>query len=413
MKQKLLSILLLLLATPFYAQWWVHQDSGVTSNLNDVYCITPNMVVVVGDSGVILKTTDGGANWIPKTAGTQQFLRRVQFADDLHGYAIGGAGTLLKTTDAGETWTAIATGTTNDLYGLSVWNENTFYISGTNGFIARTDNGGATFSDQSHGQIAVFNNIQFLNANTAFASSYDYYGADSNAMVKTTDAGEHWNLALDQNTSYFYFMDENVGFIRDGVGFHKTIDGGATFTDFMAASDIEMADVFATNANTLWQVGTNAMLCNCSYFCIHKADITEPFAPEEVENCYVDTNGALPFEAIHFGNETTGYIVGWGGQILKNSTGNMGPLAVNEFEGIDFVKLYPNPTSGLFNITFEQKQSAPFTIEITDVLGKQAFAESHQNQNDTVINIESLSSGVYFFKLQSDRGSITKKLIKQ
>jgi len=413
MKQKLLTVLFLLLSIPFYAQWWVPQDSGVTSNLNDVYCLTANTVLVVGDGGVILKTTDGGENWIQKTSGTVQFLRKIQFANSTTGYAAGGSGTLLKTTDAGESWNPIATGITTDLLGLSVFNESTFYISGNNGLIQRTDDGSATFIDQSYGENPVFNNIQLLDQNTAFASSYDYYGADSNAFLKTTDGGLNWTLEPDQNTAYFYFMDENVGFLKNGTGFHKTTDGGMTLTDFMTTSDEDVNDMFATNQNTLWQVGSNYMLCNCAFFCIRKADFTDPLMPEAVQNCYADTDGGLPFEAIHFANETTGYIVGWGGKILKNSTGHMEELAVNEFDDQDFVKTYPNPSSGLVNITFKDKQSAPFSIEITDVLGKKAFAQSYQNQNDIAINIESFSHGVYFLKLQSDRGSTIKKLVRQ
>jgi len=56
----------------------------------------------VGYHGIILKTTNGGANWFSQTSGTTQHLHSVHFpADALTGYAVGDTGTILKTTDGG------------------------------------------------------------------------------------------------------------------------------------------------------------------------------------------------------------------------------------------------------------------------------------------------------------------------
>ena len=337
MKHTLLTFLFVLVSISSHAQWWEPQISGVNVNLNDVYCITENIVVIVGDGGTILKTLDGGAHWIQKTSGTTNFLRKVQFINNTIGYAVGSGGTLLKTIDGGESWNSVATGLTTELSGLSVINENTFYISGNQGLIKKTNDGGVTFIDQSYNQNSFFKNIQFLNEDIGYASSFDYYGADSNAFIKTTDGGLTWTSILDQNTSCFYFINENIGFIRNGNGLRKTIDGGLTLTDLMVFSDGETADIFALNENISWNVGNNFTLCNCASFCIHKANFNNEPNLQETENCYADSNGGVPFEAIHFANETTGYAVGWGGMILKNSTGNMENLSVNEFNKKDFV----------------------------------------------------------------------------
>lgn len=413
MKHTLLTFLLVLSSIPFYGQWWEPQISGVASNLNDVYCITSNMVVAIGDAGTILKTTDGGAHWLQKSSGTTLALRKLQFVNNTTAYAVGEAGTILKTIDGGESWSAIASGTTANLLGLSALDESTFYVSGSDGLIKRTHDGGATFTNQSYGQNHAFKNIQILDALTAYALSYDYYGSDLNAFIKTTDGGLTWVPISDRNTSYFYFMNENTGFIKDSSGFHKTIDGGQTWTDLSVYSEGNTVDMFAVNENKLWQVENNYTLCNCSFFCIRKTGLNDGPSPVETQNCYADTNGALPFEAIHFANETTGFVVGWGGKILKNATGNMENLAVNEFDQKDFVKIYPNPSSGLVNLSFEEKHNEPFSIEIADILGKKMVVQSYANQNDATVNIESLSGGVYFLKLQSGNGSTTQKLIKR
>ena len=99
--KKVTIFLFILCSISFYGQW-VQQFSGVYENLNDVYCVTENLVFVVGDNGKILKITDSGDNWVQKTSGTTQILNRIQFANATVGYAVGNYGILLKTTDGGE-----------------------------------------------------------------------------------------------------------------------------------------------------------------------------------------------------------------------------------------------------------------------------------------------------------------------
>ena len=117
--KKIIALLLLLNSLPFYAQWWTLQNSGVTANLNDVSGITGNEVLIVGNSGTILKTIDGGVHWVQKTSSTISNLMKIQFVNPTIGYAVGENGTLLKTTDSGESWSTITTGITSNFYGLS------------------------------------------------------------------------------------------------------------------------------------------------------------------------------------------------------------------------------------------------------------------------------------------------------
>jgi photosystem II stability/assembly factor-like uncharacterized protein len=56
-----------------------------------------------GYSGIILKSTDGGLNWVQQASGTSVILRNIDFADSLLGYAAGDNGTILKTTNGGIT----------------------------------------------------------------------------------------------------------------------------------------------------------------------------------------------------------------------------------------------------------------------------------------------------------------------
>ena len=59
---------------------------------------------IVGDTGTILKTTNGGTSWDPLPSGVSSHLRGVFFLDADQGYACGDAGTILVTSDGGASW---------------------------------------------------------------------------------------------------------------------------------------------------------------------------------------------------------------------------------------------------------------------------------------------------------------------
>ena len=82
-------------------QSWNAQTSGTTKWLESVYFTSSTTGWVVGDSGLIVQTTDGGNSWNAQTSGTVWALLSVYFTDATTGWAVGGVGTILKTTDGG------------------------------------------------------------------------------------------------------------------------------------------------------------------------------------------------------------------------------------------------------------------------------------------------------------------------
>ncbi|NNJ52873.1 MAG: T9SS type A sorting domain-containing protein, partial [Ignavibacteriaceae bacterium] len=63
-----------------------------------------NSGTAVGYFGTILRTTEGGDNWVSQTSGTTNPLIGVSFTDVNNGTAVGGIGTILKTTTGGATY---------------------------------------------------------------------------------------------------------------------------------------------------------------------------------------------------------------------------------------------------------------------------------------------------------------------
>ena len=64
-------------------------------------CSIQESAFVVGDAGTIFKTTDAGMTWSPLTSGTTNTLHDVYFFDATQGVAVGEQGLILRTTDGG------------------------------------------------------------------------------------------------------------------------------------------------------------------------------------------------------------------------------------------------------------------------------------------------------------------------
>ncbi|WP_055442696.1 T9SS type A sorting domain-containing protein [Lacinutrix himadriensis] len=81
-------------------------------------------------------------------------------------------------------------------------------------------------------------------------------------------------------------------------------------------------------------------------------------------------------------------------------------LSNNEFETTGFA-IYPNPvTNGLVNII--SKTDEAITVSVFDILGKQVI---NQTVNNNVLNVASLTSGVYILKASQNGSVSTKKLV--
>lgn len=202
---------------------------------------------------------------------------------------------------------------------------------------------------------------------------------------------------------------------------YKTTDGGTNLSN-LGYSNGQVQDLFAFNENLLWEVNYIQTLCNCEYYCITKKDSAEIPENQEISNCFFYNYEAV-FNAIYFANQTTGYLVGklYGdgggfgppfsrGVIFKNSTGLNTPLAVNQFDKNNAITIFPNPASDQITISFNQTPTQPFTIEITDALGKQIYSKSFQPQNRITLPTASFSKGIYFLTISGEKKQ-TQKLI--
>ncbi|RPI13404.1 MAG: T9SS C-terminal target domain-containing protein [Ignavibacteriae bacterium] len=128
--------------------WTIKQFSF--NKLNKIYFIDANTGFTVGikPGNAIWKTTNGGQSWNEKHVGFAYEPKDIYFINSYLGIAAGRHGLVLRTNNGGNNWVQDISGTTNDLYGVSMTSDNTNillcnikgYIVGLEGIILKNNN---------------------------------------------------------------------------------------------------------------------------------------------------------------------------------------------------------------------------------------------------------------------------------
>ena len=282
------------------ADWTVLREDdilrgdGIEGMLQDVYFMDNQNGMVVGDSGLMLKTSDGGKTWEkveidmrPPGAGQSPGaggggpppgfgrggpapLYNIYFIDENVGYITGGRGIILKTEDGGKTWARKMArsdtpgrggrrgGIRANLMGIQMISETTGFIAGSENTILKTTDGGETWVGSSErarvGETRNnLENIWFVSPTTGWVIG------SFGTLLHTADGGENWEKrdpGFDNNLFGIYFFDENTGWIcgQEGLILHTT-DGGATWNQQKAESFDDLHDIIFVDAMVGWAVG--------------------------------------------------------------------------------------------------------------------------------------------------------------
>ncbi len=269
MKKKyfLLVIIFIMLSSTAYSQWiWLSQNSGTNNALYSIAFADLNTGWSVGNSGIILKTTNSGGVWTSQISGTSNYLNSVFPINNNLVWAVGAAGTVLKSTNGGSNWTSSTIGSTlvdvcfanittgwivggvYDNNGLILktsngginWNSQTIpgkmlwcvyftdnstgWVGGQNGTLLKTTDQGITWINQNIQTTGILGSIQFINPNTGWANA-------NGTIFKTTNGGYNWIDLQRQFVRESFFIDDETGWAV-GEGFiSKTTNGGTNWTN--------------------------------------------------------------------------------------------------------------------------------------------------------------------------------------
>jgi photosystem II stability/assembly factor-like uncharacterized protein len=141
---------------------WQMQYATTRKLFYDVAAIDAQQAWLVGGGGVILRTVDGGSNWNEQPSVTTQSLRAVHFVDAKRGWAVGAGGAIVATLNGGNRWQNQNSNTTQTLNNLWFVNSTEGWAAGERGTLLHTRDGGATWQDESLKTYASLNKLFFV-----------------------------------------------------------------------------------------------------------------------------------------------------------------------------------------------------------------------------------------------------------
>ena len=139
--------------------------------------------------------------------------------------------------------------------------------------------------------------------------------------------------------------------------------------------------------------------------------------------------GGTPYSYLWNTSETTPQITpttnGWYWCIVTDVNGCIGDTAFYEVTGIltgvlDYsisdIKIYPNPSKDVFNISFTSEAVQNLKVRVINLVVEEIVLEDLEQfigEYTKQINLKDNTKGIYFLEIETDAGIINKKLIFQ
>jgi hypothetical protein len=86
------------------------------------------------------------------------------------------------------------------------------------------------------------------------------------------------------------------------------------------------------------------------------------------------------------------------------------PTSMENISGENEVFIYPNPVTD--ELTVQSLKFKVESVEVYDVVGKVLQSQETRTRNQVNVNVSSLAPGIYFVKVESERGIVVRKFVK-
>lgn len=414
--------------------WQPMPNAPITENKHDdVFFISSTSGWLVTAVGEIWKTTDGGNSWQLKKTYSGIRLRCVSFADSLRGWVgkfqIKGSDlyALLQTTDGGETWTEvknIPSPAPQGMCGLFTNFDPFIYgcgrYAGPPIFIKSTD-GGTTWTSKDLSLLAsMLIDIHFFTPDSGIiVGARTTQTGEKGVILQTTDGGESWNILYTTRHSQVWcwkisFPTREVGYVslqtfQDSVFFLKTTNGGKTWNEnlFLKAGGSYSPQAIGFVSEHVGWIGAYPR-----------------FGTLRSEATYKTTNGGLSWtidptsknmNRMRWMNDTLGFAAGNTVYQYKKTVTNI--LESKESpQSFILEQNYPNPFNPKTTIKFSLPRMSFVSLRIFDLLGKEVAVllqddEMQEGNYSIPFTANDLSSGVYWYRLETGTNIQTRKMI--
>ena len=408
----------------FAQSGWIQQNSGITSKINAVYFENSQTGWSVGDSGKIIKTTNGGTNWFLLISGTTKNLKSLSFTSKDNAFTVGDSGIVLNTTNGGITW-IYANFPNHNYYFSSVFfvNDLIGYIGGTpNDFLSiskifKTSNGGDSW-DSLSAEASFVKAIYFINPVIGWIIQV-YNAGGVQHISKTMDGGLNWSYQFSYShlNTVFFFNTLNGWTSGDGSGptVFTTTNGGSSWNPCLFCGLSPVHSFFFIDSLKGWGASEGGII-----------NTTNAGTNWIVQN---NNHPLVIYNSIFFTDSLTGWVVGDSGTILKTTTGGVLTNFTNTSTEIPdkyyLSQNYPNPFNPTTNLEFGipasrgESELRFVSLKVFDILGKEVATLVSAKLNPGIYKVNfdgsNLPSGVYIYKLISEGSngvlSDTKRMV--
>jgi len=298
-----------------YGSWEMVREPQNEELYNSIYFTDETNGWAVGDSGIVIYTSDGGNRWIYQHSGTESSLKNIQFIDQNNGWIVGSDNTILKTENGGNDWIVkkLPSDLSKTFLSLFFINERKGWIVDNYGGIFCTSDSGNSWILQESNTHWAITSVQFLTENQGWAI------ATNKLALKTDNGGTNWHYVKIPSISDaiaivcndIFFINEDKGWIsgayagstmQESVPLYHTKDAGLTWETQTNLPSWWVNSIFFIDNNSGWIVGAGKIL-----------------STQNSGNSWIiqheDENEI--FEDVSFVNSIHGWVLGYRGSIYK------------------------------------------------------------------------------------------------
>ena len=427
MKIRYFAVLLLFTAINLHSQVWVNQINPSPGVMFSVYAYDANVAWATGELGKVLYTSNGGNNWFNMTNaifGTSN-VYSVHGIDPTTAIVVSNVsgGKVFRSTNRGLSWQTLFSRSNVTLSDVQFINSTTGFVFGNpvanQYFIFKTTNGGNTFDTVSVTRPPSPNpNSQIIpNCTHLFQSAignpiFIWFGTSTGHLFYSTNTGTSWSFSIpDSNISMrsLTFSSTQNGLcggddpfmsINGGLGW--IFQGSYPNTGRYYSFENVAGQYFYSSGPSIYRSTNNAASFSLQFTNVSQEDFRDL--------SFVSTPGDNSLSVVH----------GWGvtgdGEIARYSD----PIGIIPISTIipgkfNLYQNYPNPFNPVTTITFDIAENSEIKLEVADMLGK-TIKVLHQGRVNagsykTEFDGTNLPSGIYFYRLMTDKTSITRKLM--
>jgi hypothetical protein len=400
---------------------WIEQTTPVTGTLASVSAPTDNAVWAAGyTSGttgppLVARTTNGGTwtNALGTGIGTALPLYNIWGIDANTALVTGSSSTatfVYKTTNGGTTWTQVFTQAGGFMDGIVMKDASNGVMYGDpvggRWSLWKTTNGGTNWDSTGMylpqaGTEAGWNNSMAVIGNNL------WFGTNNTRIYYSSNFGSNWVAQpttgeVGTNGTVVWFNSATNGMLG-GATLLTTSNSGANWVSNAGTGTGTYVGITGLGSNW-WTVGGAAAIG------------TSTNNGANWSTAYTTPTGTF----VHITTSRTGsglvYATKSNGQVSKYGvTTGVNPLGGQLVESYSLSQNYPNPFNPSTSISFAIPQSGFVSLKVYNMLGKEVASLVNGNLNagthNYSFNASNLASGMYFYKLDVDNFTETKKMI--